>query len=99
MKKTHIVREPFVSSVLGPMAFGAFIFENTLPYLTDEELEFVDEITHSTDYDLFNYGLIFHSKEIEFPKTIPDETYDEMVCRMLEEQKQCGQPDCPCNDN
>lgn len=90
MKKIYIVREPFFSLVLGQKSYGQHIEEYQLPLLTWNEKKKVDEKVLSIDFSVFNYGMIFYSTEFTFPDDIqPEETYEEMQCRMLDEMNYC----------
>lgn len=95
MKKLYTVREYFVSPILGPMYGGQNVQEYLLAYLTPVERSKLDVKELSTDFSVFGYGLIFYSTEMPFPEEIPDETYEEMQCRILNEMNEC----CPPGNN
>ena len=95
IRKVYAVREFFISKILGPQFIGQPFREDLLKYLTFEEKKKIDESDYALDFSVFNYGLIFYSTEFDFPEEIPDETREEMECRMLNEMNDC----CPPGNN
>lgn len=89
MKKIYRVREFFINSKLGPKFAGEYFPEHLIKYLTFAEKQKLDEQEFSDKFSVFGYGLVFYSTEEEFPEEIPDETYDEMVCRAWNEMNNC----------
>lgn len=96
MKRIYKVREYFVSPVLGPFFGGQNFPEHLLKYLTQSERKKLDVKELSTDFSVYGYGLIFYSTELPQPDDLyPEETYEEMKCRALNEMNDC----CPPGNN
>lgn len=87
MIKYYIVERYFISAILGPLFAGQHIREDLLKHLTHNEKKNIAEKVLDESFSVFNYGLIFYSTEFDFPEEIPDETREEMECRMLNEMK------------
>ena len=77
------VKKTFRSSRIGMRFVGTVIPENQLQFLTASERANIEEFSYNKDFSVFQYGLIFQSKEIKFPNTPREETYEEMKCNIL----------------
>ena len=77
------VKKTFVNPKIGMRFTGTVIPENIVLSLSLAERENIEEFSYNKDFSVFQYGLIFHSKEIKFPETPPEQTYEEMKCELL----------------
>ena len=83
--KIYKVKKTFTSPRIGMRFAGAIIPENIYKTLSETDKEKLEEVCPNPDFSVFQYGLIFKSKEYPHPKPAPEETYEEMVYKLLNE--------------
>ena len=83
--KIYKVKKTFNSPRIGMRFAGTIIPEILYKTLSDRDKENMEEVAPNPNFSVFQYGLIFKSKEYPHPEPAPEDSYEEMKCKLLNE--------------
>lgn len=90
MKRRYIVIKEFTHPILGKLFIGKEIPHKDLKHLSREDIiEHIYIQDWNTTQTQYNFGMIFHSTEIDHPQYYCEETREEIKNRLEEEMNQC----------